>query len=614
MVASAADYTWDITQSCTVAPGCDFSDGSHWVNGTAPSTNSDTATIQYPGSTVNPQLISISQAVTLYQLTVSGNVKLALADTVNIVVTDFVQLNSTQLNAKYTSNINVGGTFTMTQGSGIDIRMGSSITIQDTFSIDTSSSFVQYNTSSINIEATATFNNIPFINDQATLSVGLTSLTPVIFVLGIAAPTTGAITLGWTTIKAKADFQTVLLMSDAVVTCASSSYVTVNEALSGPAGSSLFVANGGHFTANEVSRVSIDILQTEPQSVTQFNGVSDIIRIRSVNAKGPVLFDSVNNATMGMDDGTQGVNFALLQTSGLTTINVQDALIQYLSVAKPPTSQVTGTSLTFSGNLSAISLGNGNFPLNSLLLIVSEGGSLAIDGTLNFTGTPGIYVYGTAYINADIIMPENSRGFLVYGSDAQLYTTSVTIDAAIQVEQGIFGPSNTNIIGDFYQSQGAILTLFRENGTNLFISGDFNQNENTVTKLIDDLFPHSDPLINVQGQIVVAGSIEADLSTTQLTPNDPYFIMSSKVGITGTFNSTKVVFQQGTINTYDAAFEITDPDHFLTLTIYDRPPAGKHAKMAGWKIFLIILSIVVALVGGAYGFHRYKRNSGYLRI
>eukprot|EP01133_Synstelium_polycarpum_P012134 gene12134-14196_t len=563
MVANATDYVWKSNLPCSVNPGCFFDDASNWVGDVAPSSNSDTATIEYSG--VNRQIIVLREALALYQLSLSGNVWLGLVPTANLLVSDFVSLNSTILSVAGTSSINIGGTLTMTDGSGLDLGSSSSLMVQENFTIDASCTFVLRNTSSVDITASATFSNTPFINDQATLSVGLTSLTPVIFENGITSPSSGVITLGWTEIYKTASFINVAIMSDAMVTVMADAVVEVSTgSLIGSSGSTINITDNGQFIVNNAVQVIFDSLLSDTSSTIEFNVVTDMLEIGTFIANGPVLFDQVNNASLGTQVG-QGMVLPLLQCSGVTSLVIQNALIQNIETNPSSTCQIE-----FSGpQPTAITLAS--TPLNDIHITVASGGELIVDSPITFTGASAIFVYGQLYVNCDILMPPLSRGILVYGPSSMIITTSVTVQATIQVEQGAISASNTTIIGELYQSQGAVLELMLKKGTNLEIIGNYNQNDNTMIKCMYDLYPRTNPLIFVQGQVVLDGSIEIDLPSTTLNVNDPYYIMSAKQGIYGSLNSTNVVFQPGTNNQYDTLVQVTDPSYFLTLTFYNKP-------------------------------------------
>ncbi|EFA85739.1 hypothetical protein PPL_00969 [Heterostelium album PN500] len=628
--AAVQSYIWDTTVDCSNIAGCDFYNATNYV-GNAPVAgvvNAGGVIIDYSNTTfTTPQYITVINGSTIDKLYVRGpqtNGSNLLdfqvwRDDSGLVVDGSVWFDQANL-AVHDGVFTVNNDFFSLNGSTTTLVDAAFIVVGTTdFSEDSSFTGTNQSTIALDGDGYIFFGCTPVLDQETIFNAGGANTT---FERGINAETNaGMVFLNATTLNGISSIQQLRIENyvnlGSLATLSISTYCGRGPATDKPVinvGSGNLLISGG--TQDENAPTVVDLYAIN----AGYNGVVRIVNfvnvsIDYVSSLGPFTLDTVDNAYIGgavspVDGVTPIVSslndFRLAGSVGLTVNATTILSISYIPSQLFSPNNIGATIYVY-GQTALI---NATTLLNSTIFQVQSGANFMVENDLQFTGKAGIYLMGEMTLNGTILSFDQPKPAFTLNGGSLLAINNVTINGNVNFLNGLFQPSGVTVNGDYYQIGGTILFL-GVTGENLIVSGDFTVSDQVQIGFDNALIPDVEAVIHVEGLPQVEASIVIQMSQAPEPDTEYYLISSLNQSISGMIASFDVVTP--VINSYKSSIVLTDPALSMVLE-FTSQPAGHHNKMAGWKVFLIILGVVagIALIG--LGYRYYVRNKGYIAL
>ncbi|EGG20585.1 hypothetical protein DFA_00446 [Cavenderia fasciculata] len=589
---------------CTQAAPCQWNDPTIWIPNGIPTSSSAEIDVVIDGNSTNIIYIVASTVFEIHNLNVQFTVlSIEAGATFDGAFTAEDSDISIANNPVTVDSINTtNGTLTLLTGSMLSVS---------NIALFYATQFVASDNSSALFNGNATFQALPppLFQDASEL----TCLSECTFHAGVTVNSTGHTGLTNVYLYMTSQFGDVTLVGEMVIVPEATA--NIQGSFYGSAQSFVSVSTLALLLINgQPQTVTFNQLQVNEQGTVQIVNVANDVTGATSYIAGTVLFDNC----LGTTSFGQTTAFANLQVAGV----IGELILNAANIGN--LTQVQSQVPNAQPNVRISSVGDVTLNTFGSLLIntifdVEQGGSLLLNDDVEFAGPGGFRVYGEFTINQATITTENDPdypaviGITLYGG--VLYTENTTIDGVVRIADGTWFPVDTTIVGNV-NFQGGYLNFSTATNQNLNISGSLTIGEGATIYLNNDLIAEDDPIVFVSGNVTLGGTIVAIMQDPfSLVYNKNYFIIESETSIDGIFISSSVV--TSFVSSFEYEFELSPGGNYFLQLVFTEPPVpsgGPTGHMAGWKVFLIILSILVVLGGGIYGFLRYKRNSGYLPV
>eukprot|EP01132_Coremiostelium_polycephalum_P004032 gene4032-5047_t len=600
-LVSSKYIPFQFTLQCTDANNqCDFNNGANWLGGVPPG-NGDVAGIDYSNATTDGSITIFSNAnVKLDGLVVLGKTNFK----VQIIIGQKSSLEANQdISISYGSLTQSAGTKVLSSNfefidsdyanNGGDLE----VTVKLTF--DNTSLFQASQSASVSLSGDNVFNIQPYIKDTSVFAaVGTTT-----FNQGFKAE-------GNTFIGSAVLYQE---------STANSISVTHNLTLDG--GAKLHVLNINGTTASSVQVNSLAFLEVNGATdsgnayfnnlITQVNSATNIttstLTIVQFRSAGTVCLDTIANVNVANG------NFADLFLAGKVSIQANNTKIRNMGTAVSTHGSTTSQFfLSFVGNGNTICNTTSDGMTGLSLTVMNDGKLWMNQQSCNFkadqTSTLDILGQFTA-LGADIRVEVTT-----HSNDAYLVLNNTFVYNDVNMQGGILDAANLTIINDLWVTNSGVIDM-DFNGDTLYVGGDIHW-ENT-TLVLNQYFNNEGPApIYSDGIIYIQGDGTTLLMNfyVDIVNSLRYNVLQANSNITGQFKTVTVLAQDKNLadsESYHAYIDNVPNTYYLLFSSAD---GARSHKLAGWKIFLIILSVFVVLGGIVGAFFYLRRTKGYMRL
>ncbi|KYQ92229.1 hypothetical protein DLAC_07076 [Tieghemostelium lacteum] len=587
------------TSSNCGGTGCDWSIGANWVGGIVPGSGADVVIDYSAGTVTAQQTISLAKGAFTYKsLTIKGaqlnnapNVVINMNAMVTITMSGELELSNTIFTTSASITVyslTVSNSSVMTQNDASDTTVTTASYFDSTSKLElndksgfTSNGVTSFKSKPKCYENTCSFN---FLGPFSMFYMGVNSQ-------GLVTMQQGTLAGGSSTIQT----------------------LTVMSALEVQSGAKLIVLGSFHAGNSQKSTVTID------------NGGSI-----EVSGQGSVTLYALNVAVNGtaIFASTQLNVAGYISSQGFITINTPNGAIQNSTISELVL-QGLQTSIEINnsnfGEIHCIMNNDGNQSLvqmqfvgaSSAINITSAGSaasftvidesSLTVTGDVKLIGSGGIFVMGKLNLEGAYVVP-GASGIALQDPNAELYVNNAQIVGDIVLGGGSFTPIQAQIFGNVIVNNGYLTLNYP--GSNLAVEG-FQLSTNGTLYIFDSqVSSNPAPFVAnttfITGTIIVQfqNSIEFNGQYPLIQVNTPPMNLSAST-LSPIYNNVLYESQD-----YDITYSPTN--QAIQMDFFTEESPSK--KMAGWKIFLIILSIFAVLGGGAYAFYKYRRNQGYISL
>jgi len=597
-------------QNCAVAPFCSFDNPDNWDREQVPTDpNNDDVVIDFSAAKYTSiQYLNTQHNITVKSLTINGNGNSGLPDLTSCVtfnvgdnlvvnVTNKLTLNNAKIAIAGNDQESTIGQVVLSEGNfdGDDIFLN----IQNVNS-DSVSKFNVKGESVIGIFGDSVFQNRPQFSEHTNLigggnhtyQAGLNSQYRSIF--------------SYATISGDSNIDALTITDGLVINNNAKVNVIGGAKFGGSASFDVMAGGSVLFSSSEyvyLENVNID--------AGCFVNVSSPVNATSVNGDGTLFIQSCVSANIISS------TFQQLLVYGNSSLNLINSAINTIAngaVQNDPnagedfnifincegTVQVNAANLAHT-TFTSIDGSTVTFSNPDAVYLVGESG-LMITGTVTVNG-PGTLNAGLFGVNLQD--PEGKLN-LVNGASIRGDLTNTRGVVTLNGNNGVYG-TLTNLYGTIEVDYI---------GSTLTVTGNMTLNPESSIFFYNNVTTGTTSPITVSGVISLGNStilIEFDEQTIQQNTN--YILMQSEGSTNGQFgtvnslNNGKLVSEQFRINV-----DLNPQQTFTVTSIEFHTEPLKPHKLAGWKVFLIVLSVLIVVGAGGFGFYKWKTTQGYIRI
>ncbi|KAF2069390.1 hypothetical protein CYY_009294 [Polysphondylium violaceum] len=609
MVANAAQFNFQPQNDCSVTPFCKFDQPENWGNANKVPGQDDDVTIDFSAAKYNTiQYVTTTSNITVKSLTILGNGNSGLPDLTScttftiaqnglvFLVTGAVKLTNAKIALASNDEKSNVGQLILSEGNfdGDDIFINF-----DNVNSDVLSKFNIKGESIVGLFNDVVFYNTPKFTEHTTIIGGGNHIYKAGLMVQYKA------TFNYTTISGNSNIDSLTVISGLVLNNNAQVFIDGGAKFSGSASFDVMGGASVIFRSSEfvyLENVNIDggcfVNVTSPSNCTGIKG------------DGTLFIDS--SASTNIIDST----LTQLFLAGNSSVNLINTAVN--NMANSATNQGTpGDDFTIFLNLEGtVQINAANLAHTTITSIDDSSVTFTNPDQVYLAGQAGLIITGTVTVTGPGTLNAGPLGINLQDPQGKLYLNNgASVRGPVLNTRGTIYLNGNNVItGNFDNVYGTVEIDYI--GSTLAVNGNMTLNPESSLFFYNNVTAASNSPVTVSGFVQLGNStVLVEFDETAIQFNTNYNLLQSTQSTSGQFGTVnslgngKLLTDQSRINVDlnpQQTFTVTSLEFYTT-------PLKPH-KMAGWKVFLIVFSILIVLGAGGFGFYKWKTNQGYIRI